>query len=551
MKISNRNLLFICTFLLAFSLTNIRCTSSNANDYKGNEAGKVKVEKVRVEKIDMAQVAEEIAKEVGYVKEVHQGNTDRHIFVLEENHSSVLGQIELAFVLNRLAKKYDIKNIALEGYFDTEGPLKADWFHQKLKALEGALTKLPNKQGDLKAELATQFLQEGEISAAEFMTLLYPDVNIFGIEKESEYHVGYPKGGAVAINYYLYGLSTASISQNQYNKFEQYYKAKDFKEAFTYLYGFDPLTKEIHELINLDTIFPAEVSLEHYKLLRDKVRSKAINIEQQYKSDMNELIGFYEMVSQRSRTMVRYTCRHPAKNCAMIIGAAHTGKVVELLKKRNHSFAVIRPKTLEEKNRDGNLTSLAYNRKMEKRSVDTLILGRIISGNKKPEPILGEVWPETKTELYSALRMISNGGNGEPPNNTVDWLVDFSSNNLDNFKNLKIHHNTIRKDQYGLFMFKISIINHNGGWEELWVKTAQINDDSKEGEIVDIEQRLRTAMNAILEQNKAADNEIIVGDQKIEIKDPHKAVAIKAISHNAFAAISRNQKAVENARMGG
>ena len=86
------------------------------------------------------------------------------ILILEENHDSRAGQIQLAITLVRLYNQYGMKHIALEGYLKERPKIRAEWF---ARAAHGDLTA--------KVRAAVNLLQEGEISSAEFMKLVYDE----------------------------------------------------------------------------------------------------------------------------------------------------------------------------------------------------------------------------------------------------------------------------------------------------------------------------------------------------------------------------------------
>jgi hypothetical protein len=80
---------------------------------------------------------------------------------------------------------------------------------------------------------------------------------------------------------------------------------------------------------------------------------------------MENEIHFFETASQRSVTMVNNALQLPGTIAgapeAMIIGAAHSAKVTELLKQRNVSFALIQPVDL--KTDQGSMSGNDYERK--------------------------------------------------------------------------------------------------------------------------------------------------------------------------------------------
>lgn len=75
--------------------------------------GEIKAEQ---KKQNVKAIAEVVGKEVSAVGKVSDGTKGVPIIVLEETHSSRIGQIQHAITLNRLYEHYKMKDIALEGY---------------------------------------------------------------------------------------------------------------------------------------------------------------------------------------------------------------------------------------------------------------------------------------------------------------------------------------------------------------------------------------------------------------------------------------------------
>lgn len=144
-------------FALAL-FTNLGCQTPSSNAESGN-----------------AEMVRQVAEGVGMVK-LAEGSASP-IFVLEEYHTSRVGQLQEAVMLVRLHDKHGLRRIGLEGAIRTHRPLDASWFH----GAGGAAAE------EARHDVAVRTLAEGEISAAEFMALLFPDVEVWGIESSKEY----------------------------------------------------------------------------------------------------------------------------------------------------------------------------------------------------------------------------------------------------------------------------------------------------------------------------------------------------------------------------
>ncbi len=123
-------------------------------------------------------LAQDIGKDVCKTSHLTAGENCRALVVFEENHLSVSGQIEQAIAFVRLHDKYGLQDIAVEAYLKTDEEINVDWF---IKATKGDTIS--------KVGTAIALLKEGEISAAEFMKLVYNDIRIHKTEKSEDYNV--------------------------------------------------------------------------------------------------------------------------------------------------------------------------------------------------------------------------------------------------------------------------------------------------------------------------------------------------------------------------
>src|SRR5260370_11477508 len=101
----------------------------------------------------------DVSRGVGKVLNSMEGSGDRQVCVLEEKHTSVAGQIEIALMLLRLHDRYGLRDIALEGLTkDREFP-SIKWFRD----MGG-----PDDE-ELRNQVAVGLLRQGEISAVELI----------------------------------------------------------------------------------------------------------------------------------------------------------------------------------------------------------------------------------------------------------------------------------------------------------------------------------------------------------------------------------------------
>src|SRR5262245_23329027 len=139
---------------------------------------------------------------------------------------------------------------------------------------------------------------------------------------------------------------------------------------------------------------------------------------------MADIRRFFEARHKASDTMVAATLQVAPLNApspvAMIIGAAHTDRVCRLFEAHNRAYVVVAP-TSGGVGEKSSLSSAAFERKMELRSVDEQGLGALLdgrkkaTGKKKPPPVLKEEWFRLKTEVALVGQKMAAGGAGQPP----------------------------------------------------------------------------------------------------------------------------------------
>jgi hypothetical protein len=480
------------------------------------------------ENLDIEQVAESITQGVGLVSDSYIGNSDEKVFVFEEMHLSISGQIEIAIMLNRLYRDFNVAAIGLEGEFFPVKRLNAGWFYR----LGGNSSPL------LLREVAVTNLQEGEINSSEFLAMAHPEVLVFGIEDGNEYKVDLSESSNQAPMIYLFGIAAKSSNQSHQRRFNQLLEKNKVNEAISFFLDLNPFTKEKYKKMTTENVLSAEEFLALCMEIKEKAESENIELGAEAKRGMKEAIEFFKMASQRSNTMVANTITHPAKYCSMIIGAAHTKKVVEHLKEAGHSFVVISPLSLKKSARDGELTYASFKKKMNRLTVDTLVLGQILD-NKKPQTVLNEYWFQTKTELYLAtLLMVDAVRKGvPPPYNSVQ-------EQLKNFERIKIDFKKVDVIEGGV-LIPVNVKKNNAQWEPIWINAADIGAINNMDHEMDLEDRLFMALKNVQKQNESQNNVIIFGEQEeFDIDKMDQVIELKSLSNSVLAAISKSENAI-------
>lgn len=416
------------------------------------------------------------------------GDPQRIVIVFEENHGSVAGQIEIAMMLNRLYERYGLRHIGLEGYFATEGKLDTEWFRDTKRFV--ALQPIRERE-----DIIAQLLEEGEINSSELMALVYDDVEVVGIENETEYLVEPPDQDATTI--YLVQIAVKGMTQEELGQVTTLLDSKKVEEAINLAVGTDEWTKEKYVKLQ-DTTHPP--SCEEFIQIAGEIEARAsqVNaaIRDEDRNNLRELRLFFEMCSQRSKTMVKHTLellqQHPVAPVAITVGAAHTQKVVELLRAKGVSLAVIRGNALAENRENGDLHIDAYLRKTLSQSIDPAgKLGALLDGRKKPRPVVNELWYQSKSSLYYLASYLAHA----VANNELDAALSKVSELQ--LKGVILDLQSVRTDG-GDLIFHATATDKEGKPVEVWARTRV---DAREVEKL-LEQRLSEALQHV--QNKDA-----------------------------------------------
>lgn len=472
--------------------------------------------------VSMKAIAEDIAKDVGKVIQVNDGSPSI-VIVFEETHDSTAGQTEIAIMMNRLYENYGMKQIALEGYFKESGKLDATWF-QKLPPF---IAKQSIRERE---DVIVQLLQSGEISSSEAMALTYNDMVVTGIETPEEYNYEPPDGAWNAPIFYLYQIASPGMTTNEIDTANGLIQEDKILEALEFIIDTDEWTSKEYELIYDDTQI---ISAEGWLDILDEIEEKAVglDISVEDKQAMDGLREFYETASQRSRTMVDNTLEisnlSPNVPVAMIIGAAHTELIVDLLTENGNSFAIIRGNALDKGLENGNLSYAAYDRKTQQLSVGLPgSLGALLDGRKKPQPVINKVWLQSELQTYHLTDILAKAArSGQLP------PFDDELNNLPELKGITLNRSSITiKD--GDVIFSVDVLNDNGEEVTVWVR-ARTDKDA-----VDkfLEDRLQEALKEIQSSEEPST------DEEKTSSEPE----LMAISSQTIAKFSTDKSLIES-----
>jgi hypothetical protein len=429
--------------------------------------------------------------------------------------------------LNRLYEDYNLRHIGLEGAMATDGILDATWL--QLQPLFRAHNTIRGRE-----DVIVQLLEDGEISSAEMMALVYDDATVIGIEDASEYDVTLPEGASSAPTVYLYLIAVPGMTNSEITKANDLINQDEILEAIEFIINTDPFTDEMYKRINDESVI---ISAEEWLEMLDEIEAKAsavgAEIESETRTDMQALRKFFETASRRSDTMVAYVLdlveTYPDAPVAMIIGAAHTEKVVESFTDAQVSVAVLRANSLDKQRKEGNLSSEAYDRKLLGRSVDPPgSLGSLLDGRKKPPSVIQKLWFQVKARIFltvtHAARAIAEG-------HSMDELEGM----LPTFDNVTFH--PLRMDGNEL-VFAIDTVDNNGNLTKLYGR-AVVN---------------KLAVEKLLEERlfEGLDNVRSKEPPDPSVLEPSTVATptVTRLSSDTIAMFSNDQNAVETSRLG-
>ena len=414
--------------------------------------------------VAVKSVADDIAAEVGQVTRVVEGDPNRTVIVFEETHSSPAGQVEIATMLNRLHERYGLRHIGLEGHFAADGNLDATWFDDYPPFKAGQ----PIRERE---DVIVQLLEDGEISSSEMMALTYyaDNVEVAGIENADEYHYHPPDEAWGATTWHLFQIAALGMSPSEIAEFNNLVDDEEIMEAIEFAINTDEWTSNKYALMQDETII---IQAEEWLQIIDDIAAKAVevgaDVDSDDKANLQALRQFFERASDRSRTMVAYTMdllnQSPNAPVAMIIGAAHTELVAQLFAEKGVSVAVIRGNSLEENRKEGDLHYQAYERKSNSLSVDPAgALAALLDGRKKPQPVIGEIWFQSKANIYLLTDLLARAAAaGEMP------LTDTLSK-LPSLEGVTLNQDSIRVEE-GDVIFGVEALDANGNQVTIWVR---------------------------------------------------------------------------------
>lgn len=504
-----------------------------------------------------AAMANAIIAGVGEISLNEDNNSPPQIIIFEESHDSRAGQLEIAIMLTRLYRDYDLRYTALEGAFFTDPPVNVPGYD----SLADANTLM---------DIAVQLLREGEISSAEFMAMALPEMTVQGIEDKNEYADKTGEDASSAPILYLFYIALPSTTNTEIEEFNELYEADKILEAVEFIISTDEWTQEQYEKITDNTTI---LSAEEWLVLMNEIEAKAeeigAEIDEDTAASFQDYTVFFATVSQRSDTMVRNTmtllAESPDAPIAMIIGAAHTARVVELFTEQDVSFVVIRPTALLSIEGTGELNLDAYERKLQSQSVDEEgELGALLDGRKKPPTVLQQHWFRVKSEVLTITTRIARAvaEGGEIPFNTPPYDLQTA---FANFKYVSVNWDSIvitDDEPENEVVFSLNVqADEAGTIKTIWVRAVQNSSLSAVNigisatvDVKSMEELLLEALEQVRAEPSADDVDTDVGSNNSgegnateSNSDVPEEGTVTSIAHDVSAMYSTTQDGVSTA----
>ncbi len=409
------------------------------------------------EQSEMTKIARAIAEDAGEVRVVVSNGTKGSLFVFEEYHDSRVGQLQIGVMLLRLHDGHGLRTIGLEGDFQSPRPLDATWFH----AAGG------EDAGDAREDVAVRMLAEGEISAAEFAALVFDDIEVRGTELEEQYAHELDVEGTPLMTV-LMGIAEKNLSQSQIREVNELASKGKHEEALEAVLDADPWVREQIESFE-NVAGSIEAAEQRIRDIRAKARQLGVHIDPEVEEGLEKSIHFYGIASERSVTMSEYVLELAKSTLdapiAMIIGAGHSERVVEILRDNDVSFALLRPIDLHPDY--ANLTPEQFDRKNKRLWSRTSegTLGRLLNAQRKPRTIIDTTTGKSYASVEMAAKLVAEGvRNGKQVPESVRIQ-------LESLPALRVDWDSFSQDGYDV-VFRVWAKDTNGEDREIWVRAG-------------------------------------------------------------------------------
>ncbi|NLX09600.1 MAG: hypothetical protein GXY36_08080 [Chloroflexi bacterium] len=370
-------------------------------------------------------------------------DAEPRVFLVQENHVYVSGQVESAVMIHRLVRDYGLSLIGSEGAFPVTS-FDTSWFNAGLS---------PNQVRNIAVEL----LGEGEISQAELAAIVYPDYAdvtvggdfaIFGIDDQS-YYESADVTARWAGEFDLAMLYTAialldTVGQEAVLDHFDVIPDEEGPEMDAWREQLYTLTYTNHPDLAIRNWYADSILEPGACMMRgvtedlnsldaglEIIKAHQTDTEAAWGLSLAESINFagqerefYINAHEREVTMVYelggWLADHPDRAILAVIGAGHTGWMERTLEDDGYSTVVLSSESLCDPSVAIELSDEAYVSKMEGQSVDIFGgLAGLLSGvdpvlSIKPGNVLEQPWFQVDAQVRGAALLATEALRANP-----------------------------------------------------------------------------------------------------------------------------------------
>lgn len=335
----------------------------------------------------LEESAENIAADVGIVVDVIEGDPERVVYIFEERHNSILDQIQIAVMFNRLYAHQGLRHIGLEGAPVAGNAIALSWAH-------GGESYQPDQPITSREDVLVQMAQDGILNNAELIGLVYQDIQVHGIDDASLYALNLSNPNLWYVPYdYTYQIALIMMEEADLNAWKELMSANEAQMAFEFAMKTCPYGREVIERLR------SGLSAEEFIELMDElvakgdeeVKKRGLKMNQTLIAAKDELLSHMEVVVARSEAMAAAMLElidaHPGAPLAMTTGDMHGDRIVEILAAAGISVVWLHPLALAEGEQVGLMSKEAFER-FENGFSPTPddSMGALLDGRKKPPP---------------------------------------------------------------------------------------------------------------------------------------------------------------------
>ena len=277
--------------------------------------------------------ADRVAQGVGELVRTTPKHALGPVYVVEEYHNSQIGQVQVATMLTRLYRQQGVRIVGLEGAVKGPAPLPTDKF---VNVADRAARR----------SVLKNLLCDGEISGVEYAGAVIPALQVVGIEDPNEYRVRPPEGGAPEFMAIL-AIAEQTLKPDVLRDIATKLSKEKVSDAIDAMKEADPWIRARLDSMKNDNP-KLEDQIANVRAIQDKARSLNIDLPPEVTKELEASVTFYRAAEQRSSTMATAVAalarQAGGKPVAMVIGAAHTDRVLAELEKQDATVIVLRPK---------------------------------------------------------------------------------------------------------------------------------------------------------------------------------------------------------------